>query len=96
MAALKRQRHEDLPRVGVLAQNTHVATSLARELGIRKPIVLSPACVDRIRGISLDTLIVESKSWPLSPAVATTVMPALKSTKGYILHVQRVDPQEAL
>jgi hypothetical protein len=83
--------------VGVLASTRNLAETLARELRITHPVVLSPRSVrdGALRGVNLTVLLVDSSVWPIDPLVATAVLPALERTLGYILRLDRIDPQVA-
>lgn len=88
-----KHRNEDrLPRVGVFAITKVIATSLARELGIARPIFFSPKAFSNGRGVALSALLVDEEVWPLEPDVAAAMMPCLAREKGYILRVMRMDP----
>lgn len=95
---IKNRTKERLPQVGVLAATKHLAQSLARELGIVRPLPLGLEGVKRGtgRGTHLSALVVDEGVWPLDQQVQDALMPALGVTKGYILRMQRVDPQQRI
>lgn len=76
--------------VGVMAKTERCAESLAHELGIPKPVALSPRTT--IRGIDLGALIVDEGCWPMSDRLKAEVIPTLKRHLGYILVAHRYDP----
>lgn len=83
---------DDQPKVGILAPTANLATSLAQELGISRPVALSPRSLNRVRGIQLSSLIVEDSLWPLDSATAASVLPCLARSRGYMFHARRIDP----
>jgi hypothetical protein len=90
----KSRSPEDFPQVGILACSRNIAASLAQELGIKRPVMISPRCMARIRGQSLSVLVVDEELWPLAHDVESAVLPALSRSGGYILRMLRVDPRK--
>jgi hypothetical protein len=90
--ALQRRTKERLPQVGVLAPTAGLATSLAQELGISRPMTFSPRSLTRARGVRLSALIVEDSCWPMPREVAAALIPCLQAEGGYVFHARRIDP----
>lgn len=82
------------PPVGVIAKTQNLAACLAQELGISKPVLLSPKTIleGKCRGTHLRTLLVDDSAWPLSEMVQQAVLPCLHWHMGYVRRVGRIDP----
>lgn len=78
------------PRVGVLAKSQSLAASLARELGIKNPVLMSMGS-SAGRDMDLRAILVDDSSWPLDLTSRRRLLPCLEESKGYILHVTRHD-----
>lgn len=86
-------RFKTAPPVGVLAQTQTIATALAKELGIRNAVLLSPRALRQARGVRLQALMVEEGAWPLTEQALTDLLPCLEHYQGYLLRVARFDPK---
>jgi hypothetical protein len=84
------------PKVAILATTTVVAEHLAREMQIKQPLLLSPKCLDKIRGHHLKCLIVDQSAWPIPPKAKVLIYPALQTHLGYIRMVTRFDPKQVV
>jgi hypothetical protein len=93
---IKSRTKDRLPRVGVLALSKSIAQSLARELGLSNPVLLSPQGVSSGsgRGVNLSALIVEDTLWPMRQDVAAALLPCLSRDRGYILKLSRIEPRD--
>lgn len=91
-----RGRRRESGPVGVLAPTLGLAQSLASEMGIRQPVILSPRSVSLggCRGSNLAALLVEESSWPLTEEVENALLPCLAQDKGYVLRIRRYEPGE--
>ena len=80
------------PPTGILAKSQHLATALARELNVKRPVVMSHTTLTERRIEELGVLLVEEASWPLSPRLAHIILPALRKGGGYLIRLERHDP----
>lgn len=81
----------DLPPVGVLARTVHIARTLAQDLSISTPKLMSPRSIKGgyIRGHHLSALVVEDSCWPLDEELQEDLRPVLAGGLGYIMSVTR-------
>jgi Asp/Glu/hydantoin racemase len=81
------------PPVGVMAANVAIASSIAREMGIKNAVALSPKS-NGARGMSLKSLVIDDSCWPLSAIEQANILPALQEYSGYIVRFIRYDPKK--
>jgi hypothetical protein len=91
--AIKHRTHDRLPQVGILAGTKTLANSLAQELGITRPVTLSPKALASARGINLSALVVDEMLWPLNVTICEALLPCLAKERAYIMVMVRVDPK---
>ena len=77
--------------IGILASTLNVGQSLASELAITSPVLLSPGSSSPAGGQSLGALLVEDGVWPLSPRLCRELLPALSWNRAYVYHIQRYE-----
>jgi hypothetical protein len=83
------------PRIGILAGTVGLAQSLARELGISKPILLSARSIHKGGGrCDLSTVLIDESALPLEAQTIASLTHCLTARLGYMLFVKRIDPRK--
>lgn len=83
-----------MTHVGILADTTALAASIATELHISRPLLLSPSNVANALEFedNLGVVLVDDAQWPLNAHTAAYVIPAVARNLGYIIRLERINP----
>lgn len=84
--------------VGILADSTALAASIASELHITRPLLLSPANLVNalMHEEDLSVVLVDDAQWPLDLSIAEHVIPCVLKNLGYVIHLDRVNPKDKI